>query len=57
MIYNTRYWGNDTKESQEVESTGVPYQIAVTKKKARIKSYVNKQKLSVTSSVNQMVIR
>ena len=58
MIYNTRYWGNDTKESQEVESTGFPSQIAVTKKKkARIKSYVNKQKLSVTSSVNQMVIR
>ena len=57
MIYNTRYWGNDTKESQEVESTGFPSQIAVTKKKLESNHHVSKQKLSVTSSVNQMVIR
>ena len=34
MIYNTRDWSNDTTESQEVEPTSFPSQIAVTKKKS-----------------------
>ena len=48
-------WGDSRCE---FESTGFSSQIAVTKKKKlESKHHVNKQKLSVTSSVNQMVIR
>ena len=44
MTYITRDWSNDTTESQKVESTGFPSQIAVTKTKARIKSSLKQTK-------------